>query len=117
MAAFLQTTTGDLALTKNSLALTAGKTEVAQTLRSRLRVFRGEWFLDREAGTPWNQSVLGKHVDGRGAEAALKAVVLAVPDVDKLLEFDFRVNTATRTASLALKVSTTFGSVSLQEVL
>ncbi len=117
MTAFLQDTDGDLALTKNRMRMTDGRIETAQTLRSRLRVFEGEWFLDETAGTPYFQEVLGKSKNPRSAEAAIKAVIVGTPNVTGLLEFSFTLNKQTREASVAFKVSSPFGPIELSEVL
>lgn len=122
MSAFLQTADGDLAITANSLSLVdgtvendEGKVEVMQAIRSRLRVFRGECFLDQQAGTPWYQSILGKGRDLRAAESELREVVLSVPETLALLEFTFEVDQDTREASVTFRVSTTYGVITLTE--
>ena len=32
---------------------------VGQNVKTRLKLFTGEWFLDKSSGTPWRQQVLG----------------------------------------------------------
>jgi hypothetical protein len=50
---------GDLRLSGGDLVWISGVEEVAQRIRSRLRFFKGEWFLNQREGTPIFQSVLG----------------------------------------------------------
>ncbi len=117
MVAFLQDDNGDLALVKNQMHLTDGKTELKQRLRSRLRVFQGEWFLDVGAGTPYYQEILGKHKNTRQVEASIKSIVSNTDGVIDLLEFSFNVDKATRTARVDFKVSCLTGNLEMSEVL
>jgi hypothetical protein len=112
---FLQTDDGDLALTGNRLALVEGQQQIRQALLGRLRVFQGEWFLDVDAGTPWFQRILGKNLNPRGAEAALKAVIAETPGVTRLVQFSFNVDPATRQAQVAFEVGTDFGNVAIEQ--
>ena len=53
---------------------------VAQAVLTRLKLWRGEWFLDKSAGTPFAPAILGKHTQG-GYDFALRARVLEPPGV------------------------------------
>ena len=51
---------GDLLLENGTVRTTSGLVEEAvQDLYISLRMFKGEWFLDREQGIPYWQSILG----------------------------------------------------------
>jgi hypothetical protein len=115
MSAFKQTDDGDLALESNRLSLVDGRLQVRQALLARLRVFRGEWFLDQEAGTPWFQEILGKNLNPGGAESAIKGVIRETPGVLRLIEFSFTVDRRTRVATVDFSVETEEGALALQE--
>jgi hypothetical protein len=115
MSAFLQTEDGDLALLSNRMQLCEGATQLKQALLARLRVFKGEWFLDLESGTPYFERVLGKNNNPGGAEGALKEVITQTPGVRSLLEFSFDVDSRTRVAAMSFTVDSDFGPLSLQE--
>jgi len=115
VSAFLQDEEGDLALPANRMKLTDGRVETMQTLRSRLRVFREEWFLDVTAGTPYHQEILGKDKNPNAAESAIKLMITSCPGVTGLLEFSFEIDKATRVATVAFKVSSDFGPIEISE--
>lgn len=115
MTALLQDTNGDFKIINGRLRLTDGKLEVAQTIRSRLRVFQGELFLDITAGTPYFQQVIGKDKNPNTAESAIKSVITSTPGVLELLEFSFNIDKATREASVAFKVRAEDGIIELEE--
>jgi hypothetical protein len=115
MSAFLQTEDGDLALQSNRMQLCDGKTQLKQALLARLRVFRGEWFLDLQAGTPYFEQILGKNNNPGGPEGALKEVITQTPGVRSLQEFSFELDRRTRVAAVSFTVDSDFGPLSLQE--
>lgn len=59
---------------------------VVQNIRACLQTCRGEWFLDPGLGAPLDL-VLGANPDLDLYEAELKAIILAVPGVDRLTNF------------------------------
>jgi hypothetical protein len=64
--------------------------EVQQLLWLRFLFFKGEWWLDPNAGTPWFQQILGiKNTDDNVA-SILRAVVITCPGVAQLLSFALR---------------------------
>lgn len=77
---------GDIA-TSGRQFLTGAK-ETALNVQYRLRLFRGEYFLDGTDGTPWFQAILGKTPSGV-AEVNIKQRILRAPRVFGIRRFDF----------------------------
>ena len=103
----LDPVTGDLVLTAGRLGLVSGADVVAQRLRNRLRLWRGEWFIDRTVGIPYLTQVFGK-VPQSQVEALLRAAILSCPGVATLLSFVLTVSPE-RVASLTFSVRTSEG--------
>lgn len=76
---------GEMATSGSKLFLVRNE-EVAQNVETRLKWFYGEAFLERNGGTPWFQSILGKN-RGVEREAAIKRTILNTPGVNKLTSF------------------------------
>lgn len=73
--------TGDLAWFKPSEA----DLETLQRLRTRLGLFRGEWFADKRVGLPWYQRILGrKDVSDASKRAIFARVIRTCPGVASL---------------------------------
>lgn len=57
---------------------------VAQAISTRLKLWQGEWFLDITAGTPWNQSILGRSVN---PDAYIKQAILGTLGVQSIATY------------------------------
>jgi hypothetical protein len=80
-----------------NLAMARGGDAVAQHVRQRLKFWRGEWFLDTEAGVDWTRWLLGRQPsEAATAEAVIKQVILSTPGVTTLRSFDTRYDRASR---------------------
>ena len=113
----LDVTTNDLVFTGRNLTTVAGSALVAQRLKVILQLFKGEWFLDADAGIPWFQEVLEKGVDVTVVDAILRAAILGVTDVNRLLTYSSEIDAAARTISVAFTVDTVYGPVVFEEAL
>lgn len=71
----------------NELVLVRGAHAVGQHVRQRLKTFKGEWFLDTEAGVPWLEQIMGKRYDPALAEAVVKAEILNTHAVTEITSF------------------------------
>lgn len=93
----------------------SGVDEIAQTVRTRLRLFLGEYFRDISDGTPWFEQILGKGVSMDAREAALRNRIVRTPGVVRLTQFstDFDVNT--RKYTVTAGVLTTYGLATVTE--
>ena len=80
----------------------------AQAVKTRLRLFTPEWFLDVEEGTPYNTRVLGKYTRSR-YEQALKARIIQTEGVLSIDEFSTSENPDTRTLTVTALITTVFG--------
>lgn len=96
MADFLLTTSGDLDLTTNDLQLVTGIQAIRQELQIRYRFFLGEWFLNRNEGTPWQIDVLKKNPNEARVRAMLTEVALGTPGVNEIRSLDIDIASATR---------------------
>ena len=103
MTALAQGTDGDIALTNGRLTLLSGPFEKAQKILNRLRLFKGEWFLDTRIGVPYFTVVLIKNPDLDIVKRLFRRVVLSVPGVVDLPEIQVTWDTKARTLAYSFR--------------
>jgi len=103
--------TGDIVTSGDQFI--SGVEEIAQTVKTRLRLFLGEYFRDVTDGTPWWESILGKDGTLSSKEAIIKSRILRTDGVVRLVSFstDFDINTRVYTVNAG--ILTTFGITEL----
>lgn len=100
--------TGEIRLSGGRPVLVSGADAVAQRLRVRLKLWRGEWLLDANVGFPW-RSILGEKGTERLLEVMLRRAITECPGVRSLDRFALSVNANTRVATCAFTVTTITG--------
>jgi hypothetical protein len=112
MMADLKLTPGnDLDVTNGALSLVTGSAEIGQNLKNRLGFFFAEWFLDRRLGVPWFQAILGKNRSPAAVREIIADAALTTPGLEEILSLTVDVDTAQRSASVALRGRITSGEV------
>jgi hypothetical protein len=103
--------THDVDTSRVDFTLVADADQVRQQLLIKLKLWKGEWFLDTEFGTPYIPSILGKQLTLSGAIAALRKSILEVEGVRRIVEFNYDFSNSTRKLSVTFTADTTFGIV------
>jgi hypothetical protein len=85
--------------------------QVRQQLLIKLRLWRGEWFLNTDFGTPYLQEILGKQLTLSGAIAALQKSILEVTDVRRIITFTYAFSNATRKLTVNFVADTPYGII------
>ena len=71
-----------------SLVMAADEAAIGQHVRQRLMLWKGEWFLDTDAGVDWRGEVFSLRSDQAAlADAVIKAVVAETPGVEAIEEY------------------------------
>ncbi len=91
----LDTASHDLVIEPDVMLLD-GAEQVAQQLKIKLKLWRGEWFLDDDFGTPYLTDILGKQLTLSGVVAALRQSILEVQDVVAIESFEYTYDNSTR---------------------
>ncbi len=93
------------------LTFSRGIAAVVQSCRIALQMYRGEWFLDLDAGIPYWDSILGQKPEVAAAVARdeFRRELLAVDGVVSVLRLDVVFVPATRTLNVIWQASTTLG--------
>lgn len=105
------TTDHDLDTSALDLTLVSHAEQVRQQLLIKLKLWKGEWFLDTEFGTPYLQSILGKQLTLSGALAALRKSILEVAGVRQIQTFNYNFQHSTRKLTVEFTVDTPYGIV------
>jgi hypothetical protein len=87
--------------------------EIAQTIKTRLALFLGEYFRDIKDGTPWYEQILGKFVSLDTVEAVLRARIARTPGAVRLTNFSTDFDLDNRKFSLSAGVLTKYGLVEI----
>lgn len=107
---------GDLIM---PIRYTSGIEAVAQGIRIRCLLVRGECFLDRDAGVPYLEGngvdptlvILGRRYDPIRAESAIRATILDTPGVASITSLGQDFDGRTRKLSIAARVEVAFADL------
>lgn len=102
---------GDLFILKDNMDI------IEQSLRQKLRLFYGEWFLDQSKGLPYKGTIIGKGTQGTVLESLYVQTILSVVGVLKLLTFRLTSDTRTRVLSVYAEILTSSGKLIFNEAL
>ncbi|MTC35816.1 hypothetical protein GKR67_14485 [Providencia alcalifaciens] len=103
---------GDYTFGSNQFLINTPET-VAQAVKSRLKLWLEEWFLDDRIGTPHAQKGLGKHV-AQGYALSIKEIIQGTQGVVKILDFGVDLNTSTRKVTITAMIETLYGTTSIK---
>lgn len=83
----------------------------AQSVKTRLLLLRGEWFLDTDAGVPYLQQIAIKPANLPLAQAIIKQTILETEGVAELRSFGMTFDRETRRLTIQATVTNIYGSV------
>lgn len=109
----LDPVTGDI-VTSGTQFIT-GREEIAQTIKTRLNLFYGEYFRDITDGTQWFENILAKNTTLSSKDAELKRRILQTDGAVNLISFESDYNIDARTFTVTASVLTTFGQLELEQ--
>lgn len=83
---------------------------IAQSVKTRLQLWRGEWYLNTQEGTPYMQEVLGKNTK----DLAIRALQTRILDTEGVTSIkDFQIVPNGRHMSFYIVINTIYGEVSI----
>jgi hypothetical protein len=107
-------TDGDLAIEMNDLVLTSGEFSIRQHLAMRLRMFFGEWFLNRGLGVPYFQRVFIKNPSVAVLNNVFTSAILNTPGVNSIESLTFSLSNA-RALTVSFRARTSEGVLNFSE--
>jgi hypothetical protein len=107
----LDTATGDLIIDEQGIRFISGIPAVAQLIGIALRLFRGEWFMNEEAGVPWFQDILGQKYDEAMLRRRLSDEILTLPPVQSISLLSIARDAAARTVTVSGEVVVAFDDI------
>ncbi len=96
----LLNTKHDLKMVDFDLQLTKNDQIVAQRVKQALLLFKGEWFLDIDAGVPYYESILGQKKDLDTIRAIYVSTIRSVKGVKDLTELNIEYDNNVRVISI-----------------
>ena len=100
---------GDLAMGQDKLLTGYSAEEVAQNVRTRLKFFLGEWFLNTADGTDWFGGVLGKGSRLATRESIIRRRNLLTPGCVGMTAFSVTSDAVTRQLTVAATIISASG--------
>lgn len=85
---------------------------VAQAVKTRFELWRGQWFLDLTEGTPYVQSVLGKQRSDVYI-LAIRERIQDTPGVMSILSFDTNYDGTSRRVTFTSSIDTIYGQTTV----
>lgn len=83
---------------------------VAQAVIQRMRLWKGDWFLDRNDGLDWTSRVLGTNTQGL-YDMTIRERILGTQGVLSILSYASQRNGETRALAVQVTIDTIYGTV------
>lgn len=116
MTAYALDESHDLYVRGGQVARATGADFVVQAIRTRLLLYRGEWWLDLSAGVPWFEEILGWPGALRTAEVEIRRSITETPGVTELVSFDVQLDRRARDLRITFEVLTEYGPSDVETV-
>ena len=104
---------GDEYADATGLAMTGDLPGIKQQVTLRLGFFKGEWFLDEDAGVPWYEEIIVKNPNLLRIREIFREAILSVAGVEEITFLDLLFATYSRTLSVNFKASTNLGELGI----
>lgn len=88
---------------------------VGQAVLTRLKLWKGEWFIDTADGTPWMTDILGKRHSGKNPDAVIKQRILGTQGVKEITEYSSTYDGNTRKLTVTATLNTIYGATTISE--
>jgi hypothetical protein len=108
---------GDISFSNGKVETSTGAEYAAQQLRSRLRVFFGEYFRDTKRGVPYREQIMTGSPDMTIISTIFINEFLKTPGLIKLTKFDVIPDTSNRSIKVEARYTTKDGIEIFNEVL
>lgn len=102
---------GALVFKDGDVQFVDGAERVRQQLDFILNLWRGEWFLDSQFGTPYVTDVLGKQKNLNSVLAVIRKQIMSVQGVNAITSFEYNFDRPGRTLSVKFTAATVYGLV------
>lgn len=89
---------------------------VGQAVQTRLKLAQGEWYLDRQEGTPYSTKILGENTFSL-YDAAIQQRILDTPGVTSIDAYASVFDGTTRKLTVTATISTIYGVLAVNQVL
>lgn len=86
---------------------------VAQAIKTRLRLWAGEYFLDTTQGMPWQFSVLGYHPSSV-YDPAIRSVIEGTDGFLNFVNYKSSLNSVTRVLTVNALVNSVYSGIPIQ---
>jgi hypothetical protein len=105
-----QSATGDYTFGQSAANFLVNSAEmVAQSIKTRLLLWQGEFFLDVTEGTPWSQDILGVRTNPT-YDLVIQNRILETPGVSGILEYESFLDGRARHLSVRALVNTIYST-------
>lgn len=85
---------------------------VAQAVKTCFELWLGEWFLDTAEGTPYMESILGKH-QSVVYQSAIRERTLGTQGVTEIIDLVIQIDPQTRRISFTATINTLYGQTTV----
>ncbi len=108
---------GDLVIENGDLVIVEGLAAIGQHVAMRLRSYKGEWFLDQNAGVPYFQEVLEKGTPAARIRAIFQRIILETDGIISVNSMTLDYDASARTLVVDFAATTTLGPLeSVEEI-
>lgn len=110
-------TTGDMSFGRGAANFLVNTPDaVAQAVKTRLLLLRGEWFLDVSEGTPYSTEVLGTGTQPL-YDMAIRERILGTEGVVEITRYSSALDRNARSLAITATISTKYGATEITAVL
>lgn len=94
----------DLAFENNNFRIVSGSNQIMQSIKTRLKTYLGEWFLDSTIGVPYLQELLVKGTSISRVDSVIQQKILSTEGVQELRTYDSSYDNESRVFSVTFGV-------------